>query len=122
MQRPLEPDELLKLCHLAGEANVLELGSHPTAPGRCARLQFTRFVKGRFHLAARGHLRHAIVWLRRDDRDPDGNAILGTWSDWNCYVPGEAVFTHLTWYRERERQIGVYQTTWYNAVSRIERR
>jgi hypothetical protein len=47
MRRPLEPNELLERCDLAGEARVLTIQTNRSGVGAIARLEFTSIVKGR---------------------------------------------------------------------------
>lgn len=123
MLKPLEPDELLKLCSLAGEADVLTVGAHPVASwGIFARLEFRRIVRGRVRRVSGERLRHAIVMLREPALDPQGRMLLGEWTDMNAYRPGTSVFTYLTWECDWEKRLGVYRTTWPNAVTRLARR
>ncbi len=114
MMRPLEPDELLEICDLAGEARVCAIETLPGNPARHARLRFTRIVKGQIFQRPGGKA-DDTVWVRLRDQKTmgDGGAILGDWND--RYPVGERVFTYLCW---AEREDGwAYRTTWWNAVT-----
>ncbi len=109
---PLDPEELLARSDLAGHALVLTSGE-----GR-ARLLFTRLTKGRPQGASFWHrlglARTATVMLRH----PAEPMILGDWSDGDAYRSGTRIAVHLVW----REDAGAYQSTWWNAVTRVKDR
>lgn len=119
MMRPLEPDELLSRCDLAGEAKVLTVGPNPVGPGIFARLEFTRIVKGRIETFQTELSGIAIVESGRrqslvNERKRSPPIIGGGGPV--CYDAGTFVFTHLNWVPEK----GVYVSSWWNAVSVLQ--
>ena len=109
--RPLNAEELLERCDLAGVARVVSVGrATPTSPN-IARLDFVRLYKGE---AGPGYVH---VRLHGGALTADGRPVLGGWSDWWDYPVGALVETHLDWNTGRE----VYETSWPGAVSEIDR-
>lgn len=107
--RPLEPEELLARCDLAGMAEVLDIVSSPDRLGQAARLRFSKITKGRVLTDGWFWPRIAIVKLR----EPVDEPMPGAWSDY--YQPGTRVFTYLDW----DPAFKVYRTSWWNAVQVI---
>ncbi len=115
VMRPLEPRELLERCDLAGEAQVLDIKSATIGHGMIARLRFTQIVKGSVQRSQKGKRNVAVVALRDRAETSSGEVVLGAWSD--SYEPGMTVFTHLDW----DAAASTYHTTWWNAVTPVDR-
>ncbi len=115
VMRPLDPQELLEQCELAGEADVLEVAADPDGHGTLAKLRFRKIVKGRVQRYRNEPADLAIVKMRGSTHGPSGEPILGAWSD--RYQAGTTVFTHLNWSKDG----GGYETSWWNAVTHIRR-
>jgi hypothetical protein len=109
VMRPLEPDELLERCDLAGEAYVLTVRPDASGAGVVARLDFRKVAKGPVRALPGEHPNIASVAMRPRQPRPSEAPILGDWSD--AYEPGTLVFNYLSW----DPATGVYRTTWWNA-------
>ena len=115
VMRPLEPDELLERCDLAGEAVVLTVRPGASGAGMVARLDFRKVVKGPVRALPDEGPTIATVAMRPTRPDSEEAQMLGGWSD--SYESGTLVFTHLSW----DAEARVYRTTWWNARSLLSR-
>jgi hypothetical protein len=118
MLAPRSDDDLLARSDLAGYARVLAVKNG------FATLRFYKFLKGRpkgrGFFARLGLSRTAVMQVTagtpRLEYEGGGAYIAETTGDEHHFVPGVEVKTYLWWDAQKE----VYQSCWWNAVSRVK--